>query len=434
MVQSYQDKGHIHKVLRDEVKPDQVWYLPHFPVLRPEKSTTKTRIVFDASATLNDLSLNDIVLQGLKLQSDLFAVLRRFRRDPVALMCDIKEMYLQIKLKPEDQPYHRFLWRDLETGREPDVFEFNRVVFGVISSPFQAQFGAQEHARRHQSIFLLEAETVLKSTYMDDNMDSVPSVKAAVELYSQLSQLWKSAGKYARKWLSNKPEVLQFLPSADCATEVDLDRGEVPPIKTLEVLWCPMEDVFKLQVNQPPGKNENSKRSFLKKMATLFDPLGLLSPYTVHAKVLLQEIWASGVSSDEPVNKELSSKASRWFEELPALKNIQIPCLRATAVVREVTLHFVDASQEAYGAACYSRHLYEDGTVSCCLVASKSRVTPLQAVSIPRLELMAAVGGLKLSQAVSQALGIKKEEWIFCSDSMDVMYWICWQSRSWPIV
>ena len=77
--------------------------------------------------------------------------------------------------------------------------------------------------------------------------------------------------------------MLQFLPSADCATEVDLDRGELPPIKTLEVLWCPMEDVFKLQVNQPPGKNENSKRSFLKKMATLFDPLGLLSPYTVRA-------------------------------------------------------------------------------------------------------------------------------------------------------
>ena len=184
MVQSYQDKGHIHKVLRDEVKPDQVWYLPHFPVLRPEKSTTKTRIVFDASAKLNDLSLNDIVLQGLKLQSDLFAVLRRFRRDPVALMCDIKEMYLQIKLKPEDRPYRRFLWRDLETGREPDVFEFNRVVFGVISSPFQVEFGAQEHARRHRSIFLLEAETVLKSTYMDDSMDSVPSGKAAVELCS----------------------------------------------------------------------------------------------------------------------------------------------------------------------------------------------------------------------------------------------------------
>ena len=161
VVQSYQDKGYIHKAPRDKVKPYQAWYLPHFPLLRPDKSTTKTRIVFDASAKFNNASLNDIVLQGPKLQSDLFAVLLRFRRDPVALMCDIKEMYLQIKLNPEDQPYHRFLWRDFETGREPDVFEFNRVVFGVNWSPFQAQFVAQEHARRQQSIFpLLAAETV----------------------------------------------------------------------------------------------------------------------------------------------------------------------------------------------------------------------------------------------------------------------------------
>lgn len=116
----------------------------------------------------------------------------------------------------------------------------------------------------------------------------------------------------------------------------------------------------------------------------------------MRAKVLLQEIWASGVSWDKPVNKDFSSKASRWFEELLALKNIQIPqCLTATAAVTEVTLHtFVDASQEAYGAASYTGHLYEDGTVSCCLVASKSRVASLQAVSIPRLELMAAVVGL----------------------------------------
>ena len=128
------------------------------------------------------------------------------------------------------------------------------------------------------------------------------------------------------------------------------------------------------------------------------------------------------------MNKDLSSKASRWFEEHPALKNIQIPrCLRARA-----------ASEEAYGAASYTRHLYEDGTVSCYLFASKSRVVPLQAVSIPILELMAAVVGLKLSQAVSQALGVKKEEWIFWSDNMDVMYWIRGRerssNRSWPIV
>lgn len=135
------------------------------------------------------MSLNDIVLQGPKLQIALFAVLLGLRREPVAVMCDIKEMYLQIKLQPEDQPYHRFLWRNLEMDKEPDTFESDRVIFGVNSSPFQAQFVAREHAKKYESEFPLAAETILKSTYMDDSMDSVPDVKTAIELYNQLSQL-----------------------------------------------------------------------------------------------------------------------------------------------------------------------------------------------------------------------------------------------------
>jgi len=130
-----------------------VSYLPHFPVLRPDKSTTKTRIVFDAFSKFNDVCLNDTVVQGPKLQNDLFAVLLRFCCDPVTLMCDIREIYLQIKLRPEDQPYHRFLWQNLQTDQEPDVFKFDRVVFGENLSPIQAQFVAQEHARQHQSEF-----------------------------------------------------------------------------------------------------------------------------------------------------------------------------------------------------------------------------------------------------------------------------------------
>ena len=110
VLETYQDKGYIRKVLPEEEKSDQVWYLPHFPILRPDKSTTKVRVVFDASAKCKEVSLNDFLLQGLKFQNDLFTVLHRFRRDPVALMCDIKEMYFQIKLNPSDRPCHRFLY------------------------------------------------------------------------------------------------------------------------------------------------------------------------------------------------------------------------------------------------------------------------------------------------------------------------------------
>ena len=90
--ETYQDKGYVRKVLPEEEKPDQVWYLLHFPILRPDKSRTKVRVVFDASAKCEKVSLSDFLLQGPKLQNDLFAALFQFPCDPVALMCDIKEM------------------------------------------------------------------------------------------------------------------------------------------------------------------------------------------------------------------------------------------------------------------------------------------------------------------------------------------------------
>ena len=80
---------------------------------------------------------------------------------------------------------------------------------------------------------------------MDDSMDSVSDKEMGIELYKQLLQLWASAGMHVRKGLSNVSEVLEHIPHADCVTEVDLDRGELPVVKTLGVLWTPNKDEFK---------------------------------------------------------------------------------------------------------------------------------------------------------------------------------------------
>ena len=159
-IETYFEKGYLRKVPENEAPPHEVWYLPHFPIVKMSKSTTKVRIVFDCSAKCKGISLNDVIHAGPKLQRELFDVLIRFRCNPVALVCDIQEMYLQIEIEPEDRPLFRILWRDGETGRNPDVYEFSRVVFGKNSAPFEAQFIAQENARRHQTEFPLAAETV----------------------------------------------------------------------------------------------------------------------------------------------------------------------------------------------------------------------------------------------------------------------------------
>ena len=111
-----------------------------------DKATTKVRPVFDASAKMNGTSLNSMISTGPKLQRELPAVLLRFRRNTIALVCDIAEMYLRIELAPDDRPFHRFLWRGQDAAGEPEVYEFQRVVFGVNASPFIAQHVSRVNA------------------------------------------------------------------------------------------------------------------------------------------------------------------------------------------------------------------------------------------------------------------------------------------------
>lgn len=271
-----------------------------FPVCRPDKATTETRIVFDASAKHQGVSLNDTILSGPKLQNSLFNVFMRFRRYPVAVACDIREMYLQIRIPVDERSYFRFLWKDLEIDRRPDVYEFERVVFGDASAPFRAQFVAQENARCHKETFPLAAVTVEKSTYMDDSLDSTCRENEVIELYNQLDSLWKLAGIEPQKWVSNLSSVLENIPCEQRAAQVDLEQGTIPSIKTLGVLWLAKEDVFSFQV-EAVIHLQFTKRSLLCKMAKVFDPLGFISPFVLREKILLQELWTQGLGWDDPV-------------------------------------------------------------------------------------------------------------------------------------
>ena len=169
----------------------------------------------------------------------------------------------------------------------------------------------------------------------------------------------------------------------------------------------------------------------LKKIATLFDPLGFLSPFTVTAKILMQEMWIIGVDWDDPLPSDIVKKVNVWFLELEQLSNVRIPrSLQQRYTVIKVSLHtFVDASQKAYGAVIYERIEYEDQLMSVRLVAAKTKVAPIQSVSIPRLELMGACLGNKLTQSVTQVFSIPMQEVVFWSDSTNVLWWIKGHSR-----
>jgi len=277
----------------------------------------------------------------------------------------------------------------------PKVYEFTRVVFGVNASPDLAQLVAQHNAKVNSCELPRAAETVCESTYMDDSLDSVETIEEAVKLHHDLTTLWKRAGMTPKKWLSNSEEVLKVIPKDHRVNSLDLEAQVMPVIKTLGISWESSSDQFTFVVHPPPDDFFLTKRSFLSRTSTLFDPLGFVSPFTVRARMMLQAMWTAGLTWDQKLPAELAKGALTWFKELPALSRIKIPrSLKEPEQVADSQLHvFTDASQEAYGAVAYLRHEYQSGNTTVRFVMSKAKVTPLQSISVPRLELMTAIVG-----------------------------------------
>ena len=165
---------------------------------------------------------------------------------------------------------------------------------------------------------------MIKSTYMDDSLDSTRDNAKAVQLFHQLQGLWGKAGMKARKWLSNSPEVLTVIPQELRAFEIDLNfNASTPLTKTLGVLWSAQQDVFSFHV-AIPVVDTLTKRSILGRVTAVFDPLGLASPFIVRAKILIQDLWSMGLGSDEPITREISVRVKEWFLELEELKKIKV--------------------------------------------------------------------------------------------------------------
>ena len=160
-----------------------------------------------------------------------------------------------IKLYPGDRSSHRILWRNFNVDQEPTVYEFDRLVFGLNCSPFLAQLVTQHHARLCKQRYPMASETTLKSTYMDDSMDSVQNDTQGIQLYQQLSKLWEEAGMRTHKWLSNSEVVLNQIPPSDRMYEVNLDSDPLPSAKTLGIIWHASQDVFTFVSNV--GKQES---------------------------------------------------------------------------------------------------------------------------------------------------------------------------------
>ena len=323
------------------------------------------------------------------------------------------------------------MWQDLDQSRPPDVFEFNRVVFGLNSSLFLAQFVTQQHAEKFASVYPRAATTIQKSTYMDDCMDSVDTEHEGIELFNDLCAIWKSAGMHAKKWVTNSKVIFDLIPKDDKVVVFDVLAENASAVKTLGLWWRAEGDTFEFK--SPLSVVEKiTKRIWLSKISTLFDPLGFITPFTIRARILVQQIWVKGYTWDEVVDNEIKCACLAWLKELSQLPEIKVSRWLYMSNDADTTkFHiFVDASGLAYGAVCYVKTASNSGKIAICLVCSKTKVAPLKAVTIPRLELMAATLGVQLGQTVSKALNFSMNSFNFWTDSMNVLWWIRGCSRS----
>ena len=172
-------------------------------------TSTNVHVIFVATAKHDGKSLKDAIWSRPKLQRDLVDVLTRSRRAPVALSVDTSEMFLQVEVREKDRPFDRFLWRDFDTSREPDVYEFQRLLFGKTALPFCSQCILQTHAKTHALAFSEAASTIEDSIYVDDVLDSCETVESVQHLRRQLSALLAMEGFKLRKWSSNEPVVIE---------------------------------------------------------------------------------------------------------------------------------------------------------------------------------------------------------------------------------
>ena len=201
-------------------------------------------------------------------------------------------------------------------------------------------------------------------------------------------------------------------------------------MKTLGVQWNAREDVFTISIKEINLSSYTKQRLF-SRITTLFDPLQLQAPYVIRAEMGLQQAWLRGLEWDEEFPSDLKVTTQQWAEQLAEASKVKVRCCyRLDEKVEQVSLHtFTATSNLAYAAVSYARYKYVSGKIFVALTTAKARVAPIKSVSIPRLELMAAVLGVWLVETISEKLKIPLSERALWTDSMDVIDWVQGHSR-----
>lgn len=417
-MKEYSDLGHMSQTTLPNVK----YFLPHHGVIKEDSLTTKLRVVFDGSCqTDSGWSLNDIQYCGPKIQNDIFQILIRFRIHRYVVSSDITKMYRQVLIDPSHQQLQCILWRESENDAI-NVFKLNTVTYGTTSAPYLAinclrQLSFDEGVPKEVSRIILE------DFYVDDLLTGSNNLDELKHNIKILFNHLGSANFVLRKWLSNNIEVLSLLDIDQRNPLNILTLGVNESCKTLGIQWYSHEDILKIQVPQQTEFTP-SKRRVLSEIAQIYDPLGLVSPIVISAKIFIQKLWSLRISWDDHIPSEYLIQWNKIHDQILNLNKIEIPRNTVGKDFTIVDLHcFCDASCFAYASCIYVRSEDPQGNKRVRLLCSKTKVAPIKTLSIPRLELCAALLGAQLAHIVLSSFKFNVPVF-FWSDSQVVLYWL----------
>ncbi|XP_011858396.1 PREDICTED: uncharacterized protein LOC105555956, partial [Vollenhovia emeryi] len=296
------------------------YYLPHHAVMKEGSETTRLRVVFDASAkTSTRLSLNDVQLVGPTIQQDLFSIMMRFRQHTYAISADISKMYRQIRMHQDQCKLQRILWR-FSTEQEIDTYELQTVTYGEACSAFLATRALHQAALDLQQRYPEAAEIIIRDFYVDDLLTGDNDIERLSRIKEEIVTILESAKFELHKWKANHPALLSAHEIHDKPT-ISLGDGT----KILGHLWDTQHDAFCYTVGPLERHCKPTKRQVLSSIAQIFDPLGLIGPVIVRAKIFMQQLWQLQLSWDESLPSQLHTQWVQWYHKIPHLNQLEIP-------------------------------------------------------------------------------------------------------------
>ena len=415
IIDEQEKRGFIERVDNEEINQNiKLHYIPHHPV-KKDSVTTPIRIVYDCSCkqTPDSASLNDCLLNVPPKLNEVTAILLRFRLNKYAVSTDIEKAFLNVGLDIEDRDVTRFFWLSKPTDPNSDLttYRFKSVLFGATCSPFILNAVLSKHLNNHPFDF---TEKLTKDLYVDNIVSSFESEEELLKYFKLVRSLFADGGFNLRSWASNS-QLLQVL----ARTENVMDKDQL--VKILGLRWDTASDTLGFVTPNLDTSELITKREVLRQSSRIYDPLGILSPITVRSKMLMQNIWEKNFNWDEllpdstitewvNIRKDIQEATKtvvprHYFDESPDTNNDNV-------------IHvFTDSSMKAYGACAY---IVANGKSS--LIMAKNRVAPLKQLTIPRLELMAAVIGSRLLAHIRNTLQITRA--VLWSDSQIVLTWL----------